>query len=261
MSGRQTVFLDTSVQIQRTLTDAPELAQWAVLVSASTIQLVTSTYVWMEYQRSVVADFAHVYQLMLRYQDWGELFAHVLDGERAFRPRSAVRCTKIIGKFYTESDQNWEIAQHTIAEQIRSGLHHQFWLNVSSLSDSIACDLVKLGVTRQPDRTYRVPASCRKEEATCYLPSFLDAHQARLRTVADYLATHPHTIKDQTRFERLLNAVIIDPRAALGQTSCWPLGDLIIALQVPPDTMLWTLDADFVPLAAVLNIPLYTPES
>ncbi|MCE7983491.1 MAG: hypothetical protein DYG89_20150 [Caldilinea sp. CFX5] len=255
------VFLDTSVQIQRTLDDSPQSEQLNALLHTPTIQPITSSYVWMEYQRAVVADFAHVYQVMLRYQDWGGLFAHVLDGERAFRPRSAVRCTKIIGKFYIESNRNWEIAQHTIAEQIRSGLHQQFWMNVSPLSDPIVCDLVKLGVTRQSDRTYQVPASCRKEEATCYLPSFLDTHQERLRAVADYLATHLHTIKEQSRFERLLSAVIGDPRAALGQTSCSPLGDLIIALQVPPNAMLWTLDADFAPLAAALTIPLYTLES
>jgi len=76
--------------------------------------------------------------------------------------------------------------------------------------------------------------------------------------IADYLRAHPNVIKDQSRVEQLLRAVQNDPRSALGQASCWPLGDLIIALQVPADASLWTLDADFAPLAIVLGIPLYS---
>lgn len=39
------------------------------------------------------------------------------------------------------------------------------------------------------------------------------------------------------------------------------LKDVIIALQLPADTALWTRDPDFVPLAEVLGIPLYSPPS
>lgn len=48
-----------------------------------------------------------------------------------------------------------------------------------------------------------------------------------------------------------------DPQAALGQASCWPLGDVIIALQVPAGAALWTLDKDSASLAQALDIPLY----
>jgi len=42
-----------------------------------------------------------------------------------------------------------------------------------------------------------------------------------------------YAFKDQVRVERLLTTVIDNPQAVLGQASCWPLGDIIIALQVP----------------------------
>ncbi|MFN8485936.1 MAG: hypothetical protein U0350_00010 [Caldilineaceae bacterium] len=239
------------------MSEPPEADLLNAQLAAPTIRPVTSAYVWMEYQRTVVADFAHVHRLMLQYSDWGGLLGHILDGERAFRPRSAVRCTKIIGKFYAECEQNWETAKYAIGEQIRVGLQQRFWRDILPLPDPIVCDLVTTGSVHQPDHTYAVAASCRKEQAACHLPVFLAEHQAKLRAVADHLATHPHTIKDQVRLERLLTAILADPRAALGQTSCWPLGDLIIALQVPTGAALWTLDADFSSLAAVLNISLY----
>lgn len=257
MTTEQIVFLDTSIQIQRTLSDPAQFNPIEEAISKSITQSVSSPYVWMEYQRTVVADFAYVHQLMLHYDDWGSLFRHVLDGNRSFRPRSAVRCTQIIGDMYTRSGQSLETARYIVADQIVYSLQQRFWRNVHAVSDMIICDLVTKGVTRQQDQRYAVASSCRKDQAACHLPAFLADHQSQLQTLLDYLTGRPHSVKEQPRLERLLSAVIRDPRAVLGQASCWPLGDVIIALQVPTGATLWTLDKEFAPLAQALDIPLY----
>jgi len=211
----------------------------------------------MEYQRTVIADYAHVYNVMGRYAKWGDLFAHILDGSHGFRPRSAVRCVQIIGQLHETSQQDYTVARYQIGSQLSNGLRHKFWQNVTTVPDSILCDLVTKGITHQREQGYAVPSSCRKEHATCHLPAFLADHQTQLQTLLDYLTARPHSVKEQPRLERLLSAVIRDPRAVLGQASCWPLGDVIIALQVPTGATLWTLDKDFAPLAQAFDIPLY----
>ena len=128
------------------------------------------------------------------------------------------------------------------------------------MADAIVCDLVAIGLTTRADTTFTVADSCRKERAACHLPAFLTDQRERLSALLAYLAVHPRCIKEQTRVEQRLRAVLDNPRAALGQSACWPLGDLIIALQVPPNTALWTRDPDFVPLATALGIPLYQPQ-
>ena len=255
---QQTVFLDTSIQIRRTLAALEEVSRIELQLTLPTIQAVTSTYVWMEYQRTVIADYACVQQLMGLYDNWGALFRHLLDGSRAFRPRSAVRCTQILGKIYEESDQDVAMARDILSGQITDGLRRQFWTNVDRLPDLIACDLVTTGITLQLDASYTVANTCRKATAACHLPDFLFQQQARIRTLADYLAAHPHAIKQQERIERLFANVLTDPRAALGQSACWPLGDVIIALQVPMDALVWTLDRDFEPLVLALGLHLYS---
>src|SRR4029079_7427500 len=109
-----------------------------------------------------------------------------------------VRCTlyKIIGQLYA--------ASQLLSAQISYALRQKFWSHVTSTPDPIVCDLVTTGIVRQPERTYAVAASCRKESAACYLPTFLAAHQQELHIIADYLARHPHVLKDQVRLERLL---------------------------------------------------------
>jgi hypothetical protein len=213
----------------------------------------------MEFQRTVVADYVHVHYLAHNYTDWSTLLTHLLEGQRAFRPRAAVRCTRIVGQLLKQSYRDYNFARSILEAQIRYGLHQQFWANVIPISDPIACDLTAAGVQRQSDGTYTVADTCRKEAATCQLPDFLADRHQKLGAIADHLAAHSHAIKDQARVERLLATVLADPHAALGQAACWPLGDVIIALQVPADAALWTLDADFKPLAEALGLRLYHP--
>jgi hypothetical protein len=255
--AQQPVFLDTSIQIARILPSPMPATTIEARLANPSIAPLTSAYIWMEYQRTVVADYAHVYNVMGRYTDWSDLFTHILDGSHGFRPRSAVRCVQIIGQIYSASQHDYEVARYQIGSQIAHGLRRRFWHHVTPVSDAIVCDLVTKGVVRQQDQNYAVAASCRKEHAACHLPAFLTYHQPRLQTLLDYLIAHPHNVKEQPRLERLLQAVIREPRLALGQASCWPLGDVIIALQVPAGAALWTLDKDFAPLAQALDIPLY----
>ena len=137
-----------------------------------------------------------------------------------------------------------EVAPPAITLDGVSTYGYRRWQKPPPTPDPINCDLTAAGVQRQPDSTYTIADTCRKEAATCHLPNFLADHQQERGAIADYLAAHPNVIKDQVRVERLLAAVIADPEAALGQAACWPLGDVIIALQVPPDAALWTLDPD-----------------
>jgi hypothetical protein len=195
---------------------------------------------------------------MYRYGGWDMLLTHLLDGQRAFRPRAAVRCTRIVGKLLGQSYKDWNLARQMLGVQVAYGLRQQFWSHVASIPDPISCDLATAGVSHQPDGSCAVADACRKETANCRLPDFLAERQPQLRAIADYLTAHPNAIKDQARVERLLAAVLADPRAALGQAACWPLGDIVIALQVPPGALLWTLDRqDFAALAVPLGLELY----
>lgn len=255
------IFVETSIQIHRILAHRSVQEKLEQQIGVLAPRLCSTQYVWMEFQRTVMADYAHVHELLKTHQSWGDVMGHLLDGQRGFRSRSAIRCTQILGHLYNDSRADWRYTRQLAEQALRRRLRLLFWTHVTPLPDPIVCDLVIAGVLRQPSGNYTVAASCRKESAACHLPDFLVEQRTEIHTIADYLAAHPHTIKDQRRVQRLLAAVLEDPRTALGQTSCWPLGDVIILLQVPTGAALWTLDADFTPLAAALGIPLYQPET
>ncbi len=251
-SKHPSLFLDTSIQIQRIL--APSVPA----IGAVNRNAITSSYVLMEYQRSLVADFAHVQRQFIAASTLREALTWIVSGGHSFRPRSLARCIQIAALALGEqSTTSLTLARDILDIYLRSTLLDRFHHNVSLLPDHIGCDLVATGIRRRPDGTYTVADACRQENAICRLPEFLAEHKDELHTVASYLAAHPNVIKQQPRVERLLKAVLSDPRAALGQASCWPLGDVIIAIQVPLDAALWTLDSDFEPLAAALGLRMH----
>ncbi len=210
----QTIFLDTSLQTERILAEPKAFEAVEAQLGRPHIEAITTSYVWMEFQCTIVDDYAHIHRIMHKHQGWSATITHLLDGSRSFRPRAAVRCTKIIGRLYRQSYQDWTFARELLGEQIERQLKDHFWHHVTPLPDSIGCDLVRNGVTIQPDDTYTVAATCRKEHAACHLPAFLSEKQAELRAIADYLAAHPNVIKGQGRVAQLLTAILSDQRAA-----------------------------------------------
>lgn len=261
MPAKQQVFIETSIQIARVLAEPKQRDRIEQQLQRTEYEFVTSQYVFMEYQRSLIADFAYVQRAFRQAKTMGEAMRFVFTGARGFRTRSLVRCGQIASLVYGEREIV-QLADVTalLDLYLQLLLRRIFWQRVSPLSDPIHCDLLNPGITQQPDQTYQVADSCRKESATCALPNFLTEQRIRLNRIADYLKAHPNVVKHQSRLAELLGVVQNSPKEALGQASCWPLGDVIIALQVPTDAAIWTLDRDFRALSAALGLRLYAPD-
>jgi len=259
MNPSQTVFLDTSIQIERMLGAKQRQIEIDHHLTRGNCQFITSHYVFMEFQRSIIADHVHVHKLVSQYNDWEETVIRLRSGLRAYRPRALARVMQIFTRTMVASQMQREIALNLLKIQIERELTKRFWHHVKPIHDLITCDLVRTGSTRHADGSFTVADSCRKATAACRLPSFLNEYRTSLQSVADYLIAHPQCIKEQARVERLLQSIIENSQEALGQSACWPLGDLIIALQVPENAKLWTLDADMASLTQALGLALYEP--
>ncbi len=70
MNSEQVVFLDTSIQIERFIGSTERQAQIEHEVKNPDVQFVTSSYVFMEFQRSLWSDFVYIYNQMQQYPDW-----------------------------------------------------------------------------------------------------------------------------------------------------------------------------------------------
>jgi hypothetical protein len=91
-----TLLLDTTIQIQRIL--GPLTSQVAIdrQLVRTDVAALTSRYVWMEYQRSLIADFAHVQRQFARANTLRDTLAWIVSERRSFRSRSLARCIQIV---------------------------------------------------------------------------------------------------------------------------------------------------------------------
>ncbi|MEZ4860727.1 MAG: hypothetical protein R3C14_05445 [Caldilineaceae bacterium] len=260
MKPDQPVFLDTSIQVERILGAKQKQVEIEHHLATSGYQFVTSHYVFMEFQRSVISDHVHVHNQIRKYKDWEETANQLRSGTRTHRPRSLVRSMQIFTRTLVVSQMQREIALSLLKIQIERNLAKRFWRYVNPIPDLVHCDLVAKGSSRGVNGEFITADSCRKATAACNLPHFLAQQQPQLYTIANYLATCPQCIKGQMRVEHFLSAAINNPQDILGQTACWPLGDMIIALQVPTGARLWTLDADLAAFTSALGMTLYEPD-
>lgn len=259
MNSRQTVLLDTSIQIERLIGSATQQAEIEEHLAVAGFRFVSSHYVYMEFQRAVLADYIRIYNAIHQTKTWNDTAQALRSQALAYRPRSLGRCLQILTQTMVLSHLERDNALELLKVQIHHDLPMRFWRHVHPLADLIACDLIVAGVTLLAHEQYTVADRCRKETAACHLPDFLADHRSELRTIADYLAAHPNVLKGQARVDRLLQTVIDEPRAVLGQSACWPLGDVIITLQALPDAAIWSIDADFAHLTQALGLMLYQP--
>lgn len=161
---------------------------------------------------------------MRLHRDWADVAHQLRSGARSYRPRSLGNCLQIFTWVLVESNLDYARALDFVELQVIDGLAEDFWLNVTPLPDAITCDLVEIGVSRQPNGQCTIADRCRKETAHCHLPNFAGSQRAKLQKFADYLTTHAQVLKDQARIERLLSTVLEDSQAILGQSTCWPIG-------------------------------------
>jgi hypothetical protein len=159
------IFLDSTIQVRRLI--YPPLVRHPIEHELQNHQVLTSTYVWMEVQRTVGQDMQYLINLLLteRPATVAQLMNHLGEGENLFSPRSLRRMLLIIAQLLDELGNTFEPldAAYLLRRQKEWMIHRQFFDGIDQVIDGTACDLV------QP--TYKVASggriSCRREMACC----------------------------------------------------------------------------------------------
>lgn len=253
----QRIFVETTIQIHRLLQNP---ATYPTIQSTlQTHSTVTSTYVWMEVQRTLGQDYHYLIDLLLTKQPTtiAQLLRYLGVGERVFSSRRLQRLLHIMA-YWLEQLHTTAIDPIETAYQLRRHcrrlLQQTFFEHIDQVVDATVCDLI------QPD--YTIPAggrmSCRRETACCSLPRLLDNNQVarqNLQTDAAALAVL------DTNTKQALADIRPDATRAKGERNCWALGDVIITLECPLDALLWTTNLrHFEPLCKALGKHLFYPD-
>ena len=90
------MFLETAIQIQRLLYDVEERRK--IEQTLEQCEVLTSTYVWMEVQRTIGQDYQYLIDLLLAKQPttFAQLLRLIGEGEKLFSLRSLKRILPIV---------------------------------------------------------------------------------------------------------------------------------------------------------------------
>jgi len=248
------IFLETTIQIQR-LMYAPKIRH-TINAVVQEHEVYTSTYVWMELQRTVGQDYQYLIDLLNEQlpDTLSDFFYLVGEYQNVFSARRPGRIINVLGQLVSEFPGP-EIDPLEIAEYLDSRrrwiVHNQFFHGIDHVVDTTLCDLIK------PD--YTIPQggrmSCRRETAQCALPNLLSQHSHQLHQLQNNEVSLSSL--DTTTRQSVLR-VTEDVEMAKGERTCWPLGDLIIVLECPQDALLWTTNLrHFEPLCQIFGRQLY----
>lgn len=260
MSGHpRKFFLETSIQIERIWASLKRREQIRDILEGATV--FTSSYVFMEFKRAVLQAVAHVLTLVRQMQrdgedviDLSELTRKVALGRGIrFSVRTIQRVilvlSHILETFPTPSVES-DVLIDYLELQLAWRLKGLFFESVSEYITHTDCDLV---CPDFPVGDYvQSRLSCNAKTATCALVSFLSRYQEELRALEGVLAVaSPNEINQRTL--TALKRINANMAKALGEQTCWSLGDVIIALEVPEDAHIYTTDRHFDLICSVLG--------
>lgn len=170
------IFVETTIQLHRLLQNP---ATYDTIQSTlQTHQTVTSTYVWMEVQRTLGQDYQYLIDLLLTKQPTtiAQLIRHLGVGDQLYSSRRLQRILHIMAAWLEQLQiptiEPIETAYH-LRRQCRRLVHQTFFEHMDQVVDSTVCDLIQPG--------YTIPVggrmACRRETARCSLHELLDTNR------------------------------------------------------------------------------------
>ncbi|MFN8486193.1 MAG: hypothetical protein U0350_01295 [Caldilineaceae bacterium] len=248
------LFLETTIQIQRLIYGNEERQRINQILQP--YEVVTSTYVWMEVQRTIGQDYQYLIDLLLGKQPttFAQLLRLLGEGEQLFSLRSLKRLLHIVTRLLDEfktTTLNPIAVTYWLKEEQQWLLHHEFFAGIHQILDATHCDLVR----PQDKVATEGRISCHRITARCNLSDLLKQHGPSIQQLSgkrDVLSAL------EAKTQRAIEAVQNNFDLAKGEQNCWALGDLIIVLECPIDALLWTTNVrHFEPLCRALDRQLF----
>jgi len=266
--SKPTLFLDTTIQIERVVSHAQRRTQ--LQETLSPYRLITSSYVLGEFLRTLVKDAIQLHQRIEQYAHLDEV---ITDLGQHPNKRVASRMMLILGTLLrgnrtaqsTFDAQTRLQIQDRLARYIDFGLLDHFFSGLAEIIDNTQCGLARERPAAAFSSTsdgfvYQLRSQCVRHVRECDLAEQMQSWRPELRALADGLTQETDPVL--LRMGELAQKLSEDPVWARGRNCTWYLGDLIIALELPLDVPLYTTNLrHFAPILAILGKRLYKSDS
>lgn len=257
------VFIETSIMIQRVAYGRIRRSEIETnLTSKSTC---TSDYVLMEFRRSFLQAQNYLRSLFLKMVEQGqteislnELLVLISQARYIFHSTRAVQSVLLaLGSIFRDDIDSLSLNPAEMARELTLQIERfetAARQSIDFIFNHVHCDLTQ--ETVQIGDYIHSRLSCNARRAQCQLVPFLSAHRDQLLTIQQAMESAPREKVDQ-RTLSALSKVNADVTKALGERTCWALGDVIIALSAPEDAFIYTADSHFEVISKAIGKRLF----
>jgi predicted nucleic acid-binding protein len=232
------LFLDTTIQIEKVL--GREERKREIQKNLKEKYVITSRYVLMEYIRTVVKDFYYIYNVLKEESSVEAAIDRIADEARGLL--SLKRCLKIINRMYqsqgNDRPDRRELIKH-FERYISVSLPRIFQKDIDEILNLIDCDISRVEFSEW--NASKAPVfHCNRAKAGCRLLDFFKARKIEFNLIFSSLNKLPQKDQQLQECERALGEVFESEEKILGERNCWSLGDVIIAITMPPECLMYT---------------------
>lgn len=251
ISSAKKIFIETSIQIERIMGLKARKEHIRAILEGAEVS--TSSYVLMEFRRTVLQAMAYLLTIIQRMQQEGEikiafseLMKRVAAGTAIGYSRRIFQRVLLAYGYILETFPHSPVYATTLIDYLEFNIEHAiptlFFHDIDKFVTNIDCDLVRHNAP--VGNYFQSRLSCNAVTAQCSLVDFLAGHQAALLALEHTLI---QAESDQINPKTLsaLQRVNLDVTKAKGERTCWALGDVIIALEVPDNALIYTTDNHF----------------
>jgi hypothetical protein len=264
---RKKIFVETTIHIERLFSDAERQAKISKNLKDAVFS--TSSYVYMEFRRTMLQAISYVLSVARQMLKEGQKNIDLVSLLRRLSAGTAISFSlrnfqrvMLIYSYLLDHFSTFIVPAAILIDYLEYNrditIPERFFESIDEYINHTNCDLVRHSVP-VGDYLHR-RLSCNARSANCALVSFLQQHQAELHQLELALAAAaPEKVNPRTL--AALKKINVDILKALGQRTCWHLGDVIIALEAPDDAKIYTTDGHFDLICSVLGKQLFGGES
>jgi len=246
MESKNKVFLETTIQITRRSGDLERKEK----IEKFIIQYqkrITSSYVKMEFKRRYIGDLVYLFNLISDADN----FCDVYDKLKILPPVQHRRISGILGSFghffldikdnkTTQSIGDYLLEAGYIFFKNAIELSWQdFDKNIDNILDETDCLNAKSGPVLKKARFYN-QLSCKQNGKVCKMKEFVLKNREFLKKIYDKLSHIENLDDEQKKTKGIVEGALKYPQNMANYKNCSSCGDVIISLECPEDTEIFT---------------------
>lgn len=245
---KSTIFLDTSVQIARTV-HSESIRRQVEERTSGYGQTMTGLVVRLEYKRRLLKEARYLLDQLDYRKSFEKVLRHVHDDLPPIQRRKSRICIQAlitVDERDGDADRT-ERARLFLRNLLRFGLR-DFDGGVDKVCDTSRCAAGASEVTeKKPYRSYDFGHDrCDRTKGSCGIGAFLAANREPLKKVLDYLRTLPKAHGKKTdeleAAEKFIEAYLADPTNIEAKNPCSTVGDLLVALESQEAECFYTMN-------------------